>query len=410
MQMYSTLVFIYLLLQLIHGGYVASSNSCGEENFAEISRGCNLSHCLIVQTKIHPVKHSEMENIDEFCGYSYNTMSDTQIPPHKSYSEMQERIKNLPSCSEYDEIVALFYPNGSTAARPITERYEVAASKAEPPVANLTVAIDNRDVLIAWEPPVSLCPITSYNISITYTDPSTFPDHHKEIVHLNASLQDHQYRISAAHADALYHVCVAAEINLSVSAEQSCVRVKTPGKALPAPRDLRLLNSTSTSLTVAWQLPDGISADEEVDSNMYLGRRETKISNFEIAVTDNSTAYAPVLTYSLPGDFKAFIIEQLKPETRYQVAIRANYEEGMGPFTGKIFLTGPREDSTSTERTDIAVSPAAVQSNIERDNSFDKTGENSDCGTGDMNPGTLLILTLVVASLFKLVENPFSLI
>ncbi|XP_018006994.1 receptor-type tyrosine-protein phosphatase S isoform X2 [Hyalella azteca] len=409
MQLYLTLAFIYLVLQLIHGGHVASSNSCREENFAEISRGCNLSHCLIVQTKIHPVKHSEIGNMDEFCGYSYNTMSDTQIPPHKSYSEMQERIKNLPSCSEYDEIVALFYPNGSVAARPLTERHEVAASK-EPPVKNLTVTIDNRDVLIAWEPPVSLCPITSYKISITYTDPSTFPDHHKEIVHLNASLQDHQYRISAARADALYHVCVAAEINLSVSAEQSCVRVKTPGKALPAPRDLRLLNSSSTSLNVAWQPPDDISSDEELDSNTYLGRREIKISNFEIAVQDNTTSNAPVLTFSLPGDFKTFIVEQLKPETQYHIAVRANYEEGMGPFTGKIFSTGPREDSTPSEHTDIAVSPAAVQSNIDEDNSRDKTGENSDCGTGDMNPGTLLILTLVVASMFKLVENPFSLI
>jgi hypothetical protein len=41
-------------------------------------------------------------------------------------------------------------------------------------------------------------------------------------------------------------------------------------------------------------------------------------------VTDNSTSYAPVLTYSLPGDFKAFTVEQLKPETRYHVAVRVS--------------------------------------------------------------------------------------
>lgn len=94
------------------------------------------------------------------------------------------------------------------------------------------------------------------------------------------------------------------------------------------PQNLHSESSTSTSVQLTWQMP-------------LLAERNGIITKYTILYRDINVAYQPVELPVVPAD-TTMTLSGLKPDTTYDVKVRAHTSKGPGPYSPSVqFRTLP---------------------------------------------------------------------
>ena len=100
------------------------------------------------------------------------------------------------------------------------------------------------------------------------------------------------------------------------------------GASYVFPQNLHSESSTSTSVQLTWQMP-------------LLAERNGIITKYTILYRDINVAYQPVELPVVPAD-TTMTLSGLKPDTTYDVKVRAHTSKGPGPYSPSVqFRTLP---------------------------------------------------------------------
>ncbi|NXM71778.1 PTPRD phosphatase, partial [Serilophus lunatus] len=176
--------------------------------------------------------------------------------------------------------------------------------------------------LIQWHPPVeTFGPLQGYRLKFGRKDVDTFTI-------MEFSEKEDHFTATDIHKGASYVFRLSARNKVGFG-EEMVKEISVP-EEVPSgfPQNLHSESSTSTSVQLTWQMP-------------LLAERNGVITKYTILYRDINVAYQPVELPVVPAD-TTMTLSGLKPDTTYDVKIRAHTSKGPGPYSPSVqFRTLP---------------------------------------------------------------------
>ncbi|NXN58109.1 PTPRD phosphatase, partial [Rynchops niger] len=176
--------------------------------------------------------------------------------------------------------------------------------------------------LIQWHPPVdTFGPLQGYRLKFGRKDVDTFTT-------MEFSEKEDHFTATDIHKGASYVFRLSARNKVGFG-EEIVKEISVP-EEVPSgfPQNLHSESSTSTSVQLTWQMP-------------LLAERNGIITKYTILYRDINVAYQPVELPVVPAD-TTMTLSGLKPDTTYDVKVRAHTSKGPGPYSPSVqFRTLP---------------------------------------------------------------------
>ncbi|XP_072216109.1 receptor-type tyrosine-protein phosphatase delta isoform X9 [Excalfactoria chinensis] len=176
--------------------------------------------------------------------------------------------------------------------------------------------------LIQWHPPVdTFGPLQGYRLKFGRKDVDTFTT-------MEFSEKEDHFTATDIHKGASYVFRLSARNKVGFG-EEMVKEISVP-EEVPSgfPQNLHSESSTSTSVQLTWQMP-------------LLAERNGIITKYTILYRDINVAYQPVELPVVPAD-TTMTLSGLKPDTTYDVKVRAHTSKGPGPYSPSVqFRTLP---------------------------------------------------------------------
>ncbi|NXH43786.1 PTPRD phosphatase, partial [Dicaeum eximium] len=176
--------------------------------------------------------------------------------------------------------------------------------------------------LIQWHPPVeTFGPLQGYRLKFGRKDMDT-------LTTMEFSEKEDHFTATDIHKGASYVFRLSARNKVGFG-EEMVKEISVP-EEVPSgfPQNLHSESSTSTSVQLTWQMP-------------LLAERNGIITKYTILYRDTNVAYQPVELPVVPAD-TTMTLSGLKPDTTYDVKVRAHTSKGPGPYSPSVqFRTLP---------------------------------------------------------------------
>ncbi|NWV69963.1 PTPRD phosphatase, partial [Malurus elegans] len=176
--------------------------------------------------------------------------------------------------------------------------------------------------LIQWHPPVeTFGPLQGYRLKFGRKDMDT-------LTIMEFSEKEDHFTATDIHKGASYVFRLSARNKVGFG-EEMVKEISVP-EEVPSgfPQNLHSESSTSTSVQLTWQMP-------------LLAERNGIITKYTILYRDINVAYQPVELPVVPAD-TTMTLSGLKPDTTYDVKVRAHTSKGPGPYSPSVqFRTLP---------------------------------------------------------------------
>ncbi|NXU16882.1 PTPRD phosphatase, partial [Pardalotus punctatus] len=176
--------------------------------------------------------------------------------------------------------------------------------------------------LIQWHPPVeTFGPLQGYRLKFGRKDMDT-------LMTMEFSEKEDHFTATDIHKGASYVFRLSARNKVGFG-EEMVKEISVP-EEVPSgfPQNLHSESSTSTSVQLTWQMP-------------LLAERNGIITKYTILYRDINVAYQPVELPVAPAD-TTLTLSGLKPDTTYDVKVRAHTSKGPGPYSPSVqFRTLP---------------------------------------------------------------------
>ncbi|NXV01449.1 PTPRD phosphatase, partial [Cettia cetti] len=176
--------------------------------------------------------------------------------------------------------------------------------------------------LIQWHPPVeTFGPLQGYRLKFGRKDVDT-------LTTMEFSEKEDHFTATDIHKGASYVFRLSARNKVGFG-EEMVKEISVP-EEVPSgfPQNLHSESSTSTSVQLTWQMP-------------LLAERNGIITKYTILYRDINVAYQPVELPVVPAD-TTMTLSGLKPDTTYDVKVRAHTSKGPGPYSPSVqFRTLP---------------------------------------------------------------------
>uniref|UniRef100_A0A8C3JY78 Receptor-type tyrosine-protein phosphatase S n=1 Tax=Calidris pygmaea TaxID=425635 RepID=A0A8C3JY78_9CHAR len=176
--------------------------------------------------------------------------------------------------------------------------------------------------LIQWHPPVdTFGPLQGYRLKFGRKDVDTFTT-------MEFTEKEDHFTATDIHKGASYVFRLSARNKVGFG-EEMVKEISVP-EEVPSgfPQNLHSESSTSTSVQLTWQMP-------------LLAERNGIITKYTILYRDINVAYQPVELPVVPAD-TTMTLSGLKPDTTYDVKVRAHTSKGPGPYSPSVqFRTLP---------------------------------------------------------------------
>ncbi|NXQ50121.1 PTPRD phosphatase, partial [Catharus fuscescens] len=176
--------------------------------------------------------------------------------------------------------------------------------------------------LIQWHPPVeTFGPLQGYRLKFGRKDTDT-------LTTMEFSEKEDHFTATDIHKGASYVFRLSARNKVGFG-EEMVKEISVP-EEVPSgfPQNLHSESSTSTSVQLTWQMP-------------LLAERNGIITKYTILYRDINVAYQPVELPVVPAD-TTMTLSGLKPDTTYDVKVRAHTSKGPGPYSPSVqFRTLP---------------------------------------------------------------------
>ncbi|NWV40824.1 PTPRD phosphatase, partial [Grantiella picta] len=176
--------------------------------------------------------------------------------------------------------------------------------------------------LIQWHPPVeTFGPLQGYRLKFGRKDVDT-------LTTMEFSEKEDHFTATDIHKGASYVFRLSARNKVGYG-EEMVKEISVP-EEVPSgfPQNLHSESSTSTSVQLTWQMP-------------LLAERNGIITKYTILYRDINVAYQPVELPVVPAD-TTMTLSGLKPDTTYDVKVRAHTSKGPGPYSPSVqFRTLP---------------------------------------------------------------------
>ncbi|KAF4802949.1 Receptor-type tyrosine-protein phosphatase S [Turdus rufiventris] len=176
--------------------------------------------------------------------------------------------------------------------------------------------------LIQWHPPVeTFGPLQGYRLKFGRKDMDT-------LTTMEFSEKEDHFTATDIHKGASYIFRLSARNKVGFG-EEMVKEISVP-EEVPSgfPQNLHSESSTSTSVQLTWQMP-------------LLAERNGIITKYTILYRDINVAYQPVELPVVPAD-TTMTLSGLKPDTTYDVKVRAHTSKGPGPYSPSVqFRTLP---------------------------------------------------------------------
>ncbi|KAL2294384.1 hypothetical protein Nmel_008113 [Mimus melanotis] len=176
--------------------------------------------------------------------------------------------------------------------------------------------------LIQWHPPVeTFGPLQGYRLRFGRKDMDT-------LTTMEFSEKEDHFTATDIHKGASYVFRLSARNKVGFG-EEMVKEISVP-EEVPSgfPQNLHSESSTSTSVQLTWQMP-------------LLAERNGIITKYTILYRDINVAYQPVELPVGPAD-TTMTLSGLKPDTTYDVKVRAHTSKGPGPYSPSVqFRTLP---------------------------------------------------------------------
>ncbi|XP_069736976.1 receptor-type tyrosine-protein phosphatase delta isoform X29 [Phaenicophaeus curvirostris] len=176
--------------------------------------------------------------------------------------------------------------------------------------------------LIQWHPPVdTFGPLQGYRLKFGRKDMDTFTT-------MEFSEKEDHFTVTDIHKGASYVFRLSARNKVGFG-EEMVKEISVP-EEVPSgfPQNLHSESSTSTSVQLTWQMP-------------LLAERNGIITKYTVLYRDINVAYQPVELPVVPAD-TTMTLSGLKPDTTYDVKVRAHTSKGPGPYSPSVqFRTLP---------------------------------------------------------------------
>uniref|UniRef100_G1N1L6 protein-tyrosine-phosphatase n=1 Tax=Meleagris gallopavo TaxID=9103 RepID=G1N1L6_MELGA len=176
--------------------------------------------------------------------------------------------------------------------------------------------------LIQWHPPVdTFGPLQGYRLKFGRKDVDTFTT-------MEFSEKEDHFTATDIHKGASYVFRLSARNKVGFG-EEMVKEISVP-EEVPSgfPQNLHSESSTSTSVQLTWQMP-------------LLAERNGIITKYTILYRDINVAYQPIELPVVPAD-TTMTLSGLKPDTTYDVKVRAHTSKGPGPYSPSVqFRTLP---------------------------------------------------------------------
>lgn len=176
--------------------------------------------------------------------------------------------------------------------------------------------------LIQWHPPVdTFGPLQGYRLKFGRKDVDAFTT-------MEFSEKEDHFTATDIHKGASYVFRLSARNKVGFG-EEIVKEISVP-EEVPSgfPQNLHSESSTSTSVQLTWQMP-------------LLAERNGIITKYTILYRDINVAYQPVELPVVPAD-TTMTLSGLKPDTTYDVKVRAHTSKGPGPYSPSVqFRTLP---------------------------------------------------------------------
>ncbi|XP_049650662.1 receptor-type tyrosine-protein phosphatase delta isoform X3 [Accipiter gentilis] len=176
--------------------------------------------------------------------------------------------------------------------------------------------------LIQWHPPLdTFGPLQGYRLKFGRKDVDTFTT-------MEFSENEDHFTATDIHKGASYVFRLSARNKVGFG-EEMVKEISVPEEAPSGfPQNLHSESSTSTSVQLTWQMP-------------LLAERNGIITKYTILYRDINVAYQPVELPVVPAD-TTMTLSGLKPDTTYDVKVRAHTSKGPGPYSPSVqFRTLP---------------------------------------------------------------------
>ncbi|NWY42525.1 PTPRD phosphatase, partial [Sylvia atricapilla] len=176
--------------------------------------------------------------------------------------------------------------------------------------------------LIQWHPPVeTFGPLQGYRLKFGRKDMDT-------LTTMEFSEKEDHFTATDIHKGASYVFRLSARNKMGFG-EEMVKEISVP-EEVPSgfPQNLQSESSTSTSVQLTWQMP-------------LLAERNGIITKYTILYRDINVAYQPVELPVVPAE-TTMTLSGLKPDTTYDVKVRAHTSKGPGPYSPSVqFRTLP---------------------------------------------------------------------
>ncbi|XP_041275644.1 receptor-type tyrosine-protein phosphatase delta [Onychostruthus taczanowskii] len=176
--------------------------------------------------------------------------------------------------------------------------------------------------LIQWHPPVeTFGPLQGYRLKFGRKDMDT-------LTTMEFSEKEDHFTATDIHKGASYVFRLSARNKVGFG-EEMVKEISVP-EEVPSgfPQNLHSESSTSTSVQLTWQMP-------------LLAERNGIITKYTLLYRDINVAYQPVELPVVPAD-TTMTLSGLKPDTTYDVKVRAHTSKGPGPYSPSVqFRTLP---------------------------------------------------------------------
>ncbi|NXF90943.1 PTPRD phosphatase, partial [Eubucco bourcierii] len=176
--------------------------------------------------------------------------------------------------------------------------------------------------LIQWHPPVdTFGPLQGYRLKFGRKDMDT-------LTIMEFSEKEDHFTATDIHKGTSYVFRLSARNKVGFG-EEMVKEISVP-EEVPSgfPQNLHSESSTSTSVQLTWQMP-------------LLAERNGIITKYTVLYRDINVAYQPVELPVVPAD-TTVTLSGLKPDTTYDVKVRAHTSKGPGPYSPSVqFRTLP---------------------------------------------------------------------
>ncbi|XP_032532337.1 receptor-type tyrosine-protein phosphatase delta isoform X34 [Chiroxiphia lanceolata] len=235
--------------------------------------------------------------------------------------------------TEHEMIISGLHPETTYSFTVTAYTTKGDGARSKPKLVSTTGAVPGKPrlvishtqmntALIQWHPPVeTFGPLQGYRLKFGRKDVDTYTT-------MEFSEKEDHFTATDIHKGASYVFRLSARNKVGFG-EEMVKEISVP-EEVPSgfPQNLHSESSTSTSVQLTWQMP-------------LLAERNGIITKYTILYRDINVAYQPVELPVVPAD-TTMTLSGLKPDTTYDVKVRAHTSKGPGPYSPSVqFRTLP---------------------------------------------------------------------